>query len=256
MRLRKLITGIWRRLFRYTLRIRAQNGLAKRKAGAAFLAGYGIRMEYPDELIWVNQIMEIFGQDCYGVNGLPEKCYVIDGGANIGSFSLYLKWLRPKANVVAVEPSSENLKYLRGNLAKNGAGDVEILPMALAGKSGTTSIGGTASDAMRTGHRGLEHVEAISLKDIIQMPVDLLKLDIEGAEYDVICSSDDILSLVRRVVIEYHLYDGQVSQLPEILASLRDQAFNRFQINCLRDFEVIATGDIEHCCLIHAWRAD
>lgn len=249
-----LVHGARRRLFRRGLIAKILHGGIGRKSGSTVLSGYGLRMAYPDELIWVHQINEIFCEDCYRICRLPPLCRVIDGGANIGSFSLFVKWLRPLAQIIAIEPSAGNLGYLRRNLADNKVQGVEILPVALGAAAGETWIGGETSDGLRTGSRGSECVKVVTLGDVIQEPVDLLKLDIEGAELDVIRGAGKALSMVNRVVIEYHHRNGRLLQVPELLAVLRDQAFTRFQITDMRDFQTNKPDANIHCGLIHAWR--
>jgi FkbM family methyltransferase len=255
MRVYKLMLGVCRRWFRQSLRRRLRGKAVRRKGGEASLYGYGIRMHYPDELIWLNQILEIYGSDCYEVHKLPEVCRVIDGGANIGAFSLYVKWRRPQAEIVAIEPSALNLKFLYQNFGINNAGDINVVPAALGSSRGDTKLSAAASDAIRAGADSGEVVSSVRLEDIIQEPVDLLKLDIEGSEFDVVCTAGDILKKVHRVVIEYHLYPGDRSKIPEILVALRDQSFSRFQITSLRDYRAAVPSAPMHCCLVHAWRA-
>ncbi|MEI6516922.1 MAG: FkbM family methyltransferase [bacterium] len=211
-------------------------------------------MAYPDELIWAHQINEIFCDDCYRVGTLPPVCRVIDGGANIGSFSLFVKWLRPLAHIIAIEPSASNRAYLQRNLTDNRAQGIEMLPVALGAAAGEAWISGVTSDGLRTGSQGSERVKVVNLGDIIREPVDLLKLDIEGAELDVLCGAGKALAMVKRAVIEYHHRNGQLLQVPELLTVLRDQGFTRFQITDMRDFPTRKPEANIHCGLIHAWR--
>ena len=74
------------------------------------------------------------------------------------------------------------------------------------------------------------NVKAVDLSDFLQERVDFLKLDIEGAECDVIPSLDGKLEHVMSMYIEYHSYDGQPQRLADILKTLEDNKF-RHAIN-------------------------
>ena len=88
-RVQNIWRGMQRRTFRFGLGRRVAHGAVTREAGAAVLRGYGLSMVYPDGLVWANQVLEIFGDDCYGAGRMPEAPRIVDGGANIGTFALY-----------------------------------------------------------------------------------------------------------------------------------------------------------------------
>ncbi|RWA06966.1 hypothetical protein EKO27_g8138, partial [Xylaria grammica] len=70
---------------------------------------------------------EIFEDGCYDVAGLPEAPFVVDAGANIGMFSLFVKQKFPAAKVLAFEPAPETYSILRRNLELHGLSDVETV---------------------------------------------------------------------------------------------------------------------------------
>src|ERR1700741_4710485 len=63
------------------------------------------------------------------------------------------------------------------------------------------------------------------MRDWLNEPIDLLKLDIEGAEFDVLKDCDDRLSIVKCLFVEYHSFASQRQRLPELFAMLRDAGF-------------------------------
>lgn len=117
---------------------------------------------------------------------------VIDGGANIGYFTLLLsKLVGDSGQVIAVEPSPPNLKKLRHNLEINKVTNVEVVPKALC--SGVdnavpfylTAYGGY--DSLTKTDRTIEtiQVEATTLQSVTPGDwVRLIKLDLEGAEIE------------------------------------------------------------------------
>lgn len=120
---------------------------------------------------------------------------VIDGGANLGYFTLLLSRLvGPSGHVIAIEPSPPNLAKLRHNLEINKIQNVEVVAKALWPKSGEalpfylTEYGGYDSLFSHDKVTGTVEVETITLRDVILQNIvpALIKLDIEGAEVEVL----------------------------------------------------------------------
>ena len=113
---------------------------------------------------------------------------ILDCGANIGYTALWYKRLYPAAQVVAFEPDPVFAPMLRRNLARNGAGDVTVVAAAAWTADGdaawlTQDVDGSRlADAGATGATTVATVDlARILRDFAR--IDLLKIDIEGAEY-------------------------------------------------------------------------
>jgi len=111
---------------------------------------------------------------------------VIDGGANIGFFTLYLAQLvGPDGKVIAIEPGQNNLWKLEENVRLNKLKNVEIVRKPLWHDHSEVILymrheGGRNSLWPDEGYRGNEKIEACTLADF---PVArLIKLDVEGCE--------------------------------------------------------------------------
>jgi len=256
MKMGRRLAGLRRRWFRAALRQRVRHGCLSREPGERVVSGYGFGMRYPDELIWSNQVLQIFGRDCYGAGTLPGRPVVIDGGANIGTFACWVKWLRPQAHVLAVEPCRENIEYLKANVCGLPAPAVEIAEAAL-GRSVDTpiTISGAFSDAMRIAGDSGEPVRVIPLADLIGDRVDLLKLDIEGGELNALLSAGSALRRVRRVELEYHRYWDHSVHLSRIVSALVEQGFDRFRLFDHCDYEWNDPELPQYCCLLEAARS-
>src|SRR5215469_2694758 len=111
---------------------------------------------------------------------------VIDGGANIGFFTIYLAQLvGPTGKVIAIEPGQNNIWKLEENVRLNKMKNVEIVRKPLWHSREVVTLymrheGGRNSLWPDEGYRGNDKVEACLLQDF--MPARLIKLDIEGAE--------------------------------------------------------------------------
>ena len=159
---------------------------------------------------------------------------VLDCGSNIGMSILYFKHVYPAARIVAFEPDPTILPYLRDNLARNGITDVKLIESALwradqpktlhsDGKYGSSIAGHAATDS--SAHSATHTVSCVRLRDYLTEPVDFLKMNIEGSEWDVLSDSEDRLHQVRAMVVEYHHLPGLPRTLHKILELLDRQGF-------------------------------
>jgi FkbM family methyltransferase len=154
--------------------------------------------------------------DCILVNayGLGQKLgevrSVIDVGANLGFFALAARDFYPEATIHAYEPNPRVLPYLRANTSEF---DVSIFAEAVGAEDGFVKIldEGPSGEA-RTRSSGPDGaVRQVSIATAIQRmggAVDLLKLDCEGAEWELLADTRG-LNGVRHIRMEYHLSKGR-----------------------------------------------
>ena len=137
---------------------------------------------------------------------------IVDAGANIGIASVYFAHAYPGATIIAIEPEPSNFEVL----AKNVRAYPSIIPVhaALWKCDGEISISqpdpstGAAGNWAFAVHEGSgTKVRAITMQTLmneVQMSsIDLLKVDIEGAEKEVF-ESCDWMDRVRCLMIELH----------------------------------------------------
>jgi len=166
---------------------------------------------------------------------------ILDGGANIGISAIHYKQLFPDAVITSFEPDPRACDLLRRNFAANNIRDVEIVEKALWTSNGRTNFFSEGADANRIvgEHDVIEQltsltttakhcdVETVRLADhLASTRFDLLKLDIEGAEADVIFDCGDTLRNVNNLVIEFHLTNSRPHGLACTLQTLADQEFH------------------------------
>lgn len=130
-----------------------------------------------------------------------------DIGANVGYFSLLAaKLSEPKGRVYAFEPLPRNIKFIRKHIALNHLAErISVIEAAVSDKSGSAHFDPGASTAM--GHiasKGQLEVQLVSLDDLYskgQLPVpDYMKVDVEGAEYEVLNGARKILQTERPIL--------------------------------------------------------
>lgn len=166
----------------------------------------------------------------YAVSLDTPAPYIIDCGANIGLSVLYFAHQFPGATITAFEPAPEAFAALRQNTA--GWERVHTIRAAIGADDGTMDLW-TQNDSMHAGvyrRRGVHtavSVPVLKLSAFVTRDVDLLKLDIEGAESEVLRELSDagVLRFVKAMIVEYHHHLGPQC-LSEFLAMLEDAHFS------------------------------
>lgn len=192
----------------------------------------GLRFEINDPQNFYVLYKDIFLNRIYHFTARTVEPVIIDGGSNIGAALLYFKKIYPAARVIALEPDPRNIARLHANLRLNRLGNVEVIEAALSADGGSRVFVSTTDFEGHLAHgtdQGLAHsseVETRRLSEFLREPVDFLKLNIEGAETDVLLDAGDSLARVDQMVIEYHHIPGVARRLHEVLTLLHSLGFD------------------------------
>ena len=176
-------------------------------------------------------ILQVLGRNDYGVGRAEDWRVVVDVGANIGAFSVLAATAAPLARVYSYEPSADTCELLTSNLELNGlASRVVVHQRALAGRPGPVTLYAPEPSALRStrvGRAGPGHptttVAAVTLAqafaDNALDRCDFLKMDCEGAEYEILAACPaDLFTRIDRIALEFHEWGGaHHGQLVEIL---------------------------------------
>ncbi|GAB3491546.1 hypothetical protein GCM10027341_04680 [Spirosoma knui] len=191
----------------------------------------GLRFRTPDSLMFFWQVKEIFVDESYAFPTTSPKPVIIDCGSNIGTSVVYFSRHYPNAKIVAYEADGETAKTLRSNLATNGVTNVEVVEKAVW----TDDLGvdfGSAGDDVSSVFvaTNVHRVPSVRLRDVLlqELRIDMLKIDIEGAEIPVLDDCRDALAHVQNLFVEYHAYIGQPQTLPQLLQILTDSGFRYY----------------------------
>lgn len=185
-------------------------------------------------------IREIWQKDTYmrGELSLLKNAVVIDVGAHIGGFSILAAVLGAK-EVLAYEPYPDNFELLRKNIALNGLQSV-IKPYekAVVGidrplfmddtipfykKRGVFNTG-----KMRTVPEGKIPVDTILISDIMEEVdfCDVLKMDIEGGEYEILYGlSSKLYDRIGMITLEFHSETDTLKKGKALLDHLEFRGF-------------------------------
>jgi FkbM family methyltransferase len=172
---------------------------------------------------------------------------ILDCGSNIGMSILYFKHLYPHARIIGFEPDPAIVKYLRENVSENRLHDVQVVQAAVGGKEGSLTfysdgkygscLAHVTADGLPRGWAA-HAVPCLKLRDYLVEPVDFLKMNIEGAEWEALSDSGERLQLVNEMAIEYHHLPGLPRTLHRILGLLDEWGFDYV----VSDFDLATYG--------------
>ncbi|WP_420877745.1 FkbM family methyltransferase [Streptomyces cavourensis] len=160
-------------------------------------------LEYVAPRAFAHTLRLLFGSRVYDVAPLSPPYRIIDGGGWLGLSVLRFRELFPDARIVVFEPEPEIFRIMCRNLERNGIGNVEPVRAALAGTDGpqTFTVTGSDSGSLRADARGSDlTVDTCRLGPHVTEPLSLLKLNVEGAEAEVIAELGEKLTLVDQVL--------------------------------------------------------
>jgi len=157
----------------------------------------------------------IFVDECYRL--WADSRTILDAGANIGVFSVWAARKLPRATIIAIEPHPETFSRLRHNIYANQfESRVQIMQFALSAETVDREMPAAGESQRRalfpqdrSGTGNVVRVPSTTLADLMdrhQLPtIDLLKMDIEGSEWEVLLSTPaSVLQRIRRMQFEYH----------------------------------------------------
>lgn len=200
--------------------------LPRKRPGTTHLLGPPL--SFVDGRSCALQHLVIFQHGLYAMSSAVESPRILDVGANIGMATLYFKQSFPKARISAFEPDPSISEVLQKNLIAFGHRDVDVYRVAVSDHAGTKNFSPDNSDGGRFAADGENVVSVVRMRDWLDEPVDLLKIDIEGAEFDVIIDCRDRLKNVTRLFVEYHSFTSKPQRLPELLTIVRDAGFRLY----------------------------
>ena len=215
----------------------AQGRNSKRALGSYFLRNAAFRVGLPiypggDLVVTMNGIQfglgplqgefhlyrEIFLDQVYQrlPDFVPQDGWcVVDLGANIGLYTLKVAMANRAGRIYALEPNPRTYQRLQRNLELNGIHNVMGLCQGAGRSAGKALLdpGAIPAHARLAGNEEAGNERAF-LVDIIPLAelaeregfvrVDLLKMDVEGAEIEVLEGAEPMLDRVERIVMEYH----------------------------------------------------
>lgn len=194
--------------------VRRPSAVFKLRNGVSF----NIRPHTNDQTIF----NEVWLHESYAPAGfeISENDTVIDIGAHIGFFSVFAAVRAKKGKVFSFEPVPSNFEMLEENIKLNGLDNVVPINKAISSEGGMREMvlyrESTAAHSFvytASAVKNRINVETVNLGEFIKengiQTVDFLKMDCEGAEYEILFRCPpEVLRVVRKISMEYHEIDA------------------------------------------------
>jgi FkbM family methyltransferase len=201
----------------------------RRTAGEISIAPY--QLEYADAMSAWPQWDDIFVRQMLAFDTSERAPRIIDCGANIGLASLYYARRYPHAKLTAIEADPALAAICERNLTRNGCTQFDVKAAAAWTANGETEFICEGADSGMLASLGssvtgiARMVPTVRLRDYLDHTVDLLKIDIEGAELPVLEDCASLLHHVRALTIEVHEFDPAHRQTGVVLELLGRAGF-------------------------------
>lgn len=136
---------------------------------------------------------------------------IIDIGGHTGMFAIYARTLNPSVPITTYEPGQENFTTLKENLKQNHIKNVQAKNLAISDKQGQATLylsEDSHNHSLTKKTDKTQVTQTTTLARIIKTQTDLVKIDAEGAEFEIIESAPlETLRLIKTIYIEYHRSD-------------------------------------------------
>jgi FkbM family methyltransferase len=183
-------------------------------------------------------IIEIFLRKDYGE--IPDGSVIVDLGANIGTFSVYAATSASRVRVYAYEPMPDFFRLMRANVSLNGLdASVTCFEMAVAADRADRELVVAAAglhfptlvlppQTTPTASRRVHCTDLLKILDTNRLPrVDIVKMDVEGSEYDILYGMpSDAFHRIRELRMEYHNLDHERCNVAHLKRFLGAQGYD------------------------------
>jgi FkbM family methyltransferase len=195
---------------------------------------------FVDSESFINQYIDIFEKDTLHFKTDKDDPLIIDCGANIGMSITYFKRLYPKSKIIGFEPDPKIFETLKKNLNCFQGKNLELHEKAVWHKESTLPFTPDNADGGTIDKDGSITVNTVNINEFLLEEVDFLKIDIEGAEHEVLPAISNNLRNVKFLFLELHLDQAVPRQIEEILKLLRENSFV-YSFNSLKniDFDLL-----------------
>ena len=220
-KLKKILRKIWLAFYRKWIKVKYFRKLGFVNA-CKFIVSLTIKREAFDVFVPLLQqhvvvrpktsdvatFEKIFILEEYDFPYVASAKFIIDAGANVGYAALFFAHKYPEASIVCIEPEMSNVEILRQNILQYE--QIEVFANALWHTAACLQIDNPCDQkyAFRVSQVHESNMKSITIQEILQRKqwpqIDILKIDIEGAEKQVFSANTDWIQHTCAIVIELH----------------------------------------------------
>jgi FkbM family methyltransferase len=179
--------------------------------------------EYVNAGNLLGQYEEIFVRRQYAFLSDAPEPVIIDCGGNVGLSAIFFKLNYPRCRLTVYEADPDLAAILRANLERAGMADVLVHNVAVWITNGAVPFQRTGDDSGKISDNSLTSLPSVDFVEYLPDCVDLLKMDIEGAEFSVLtrlCQTGGI-EKIKCLVCEMHIWHDKTDAFLETLSLLR-----------------------------------
>ncbi|MCF8342840.1 MAG: FkbM family methyltransferase [Chitinophagaceae bacterium] len=195
---------------------------------------FGKKIQISHPYWFVHSVEEIFIQEVYKFETQNKSPIILDCGANWGLSVIYFKNLFTDSQIIAFEPDPKIFELLTENIKIFKFKNVELINKAVWSSNSFLSfssdgaLGGSLSE-LGINDNITSEIETVRLKEyILDKEIDFLKIDIEGAELEVLADIKEELQNVRFLFVEYHGIPQKPAYLSELLEIIQDSGYKYY----------------------------
>lgn len=174
-----------------------------------------------------SQFEEIFVRRFYAFQPASARPTIVDCGGNIGLSAIWFRQNFPDCDLTVYEADGKLSEILRANLARAGFPGARVLNQAVWIKDTELTFASTGLDTGKIARDGGTKVTAIDLATALPARVDLLKMDIEGAEFDVLAHLLDTgaMAKIQNLAVELHPSNATFPKMIALLQRMERVGF-------------------------------
>lgn len=184
-------------------------------------------LDYVDPVTLNIEYLEIFRDGIYDFATDSVEPYIIDCGANIGLSVIRTKLCHPESRILAFEADPHICDVLQANIARLGLQGIDVICAAVSDTDGSAMFFTEGSEGGRLTAAGNIRVPTVRLSQYLDRTIDMLKIDIEGSEWEVLLEivNTGALDNVMRIIIEFHGRRQNAATLAVIISGLVANGF-------------------------------
>jgi FkbM family methyltransferase len=233
MQTTKIIDAIQRRLFwmKYGILFLRSSRFRIEKIK---IGGQTVRLSVPAGEVDVMdyEFKNIFYDDCYGLRKIDGPVNtILDVGSNLGFFSMTARSCFPNAKICSYEPNPNIQTHLLNNTRQLA---IEVHPEALGVSDGRIDLkmdhGSLFGRSVASATGSIKKTAIAKAIDLCGGSVDLLKLDCEGAEWELF-ELKEIWPRINNLTMEYHLWANPSLDLAGMVKIINNLGFRITQLS-------------------------